>query len=253
LIKKTLNVKYKGVNHHIVSYYNLEDVKSCKYTRPQFDLNLHGCTPRAELMNNNYKAGLQSEDMDPFQEYSQPLEASIPGITNGLPMAAPRSPAMSSHPLQQTTVTPLPMRWPSGYSVHHASTYPYPQQPGLNFHTEDYYPNMPTTSDPGAVLDTNPSPTSLDANSSYLFQNAGQSNMYHPSPIVTSSPIPHQWVVGDFSNDFKDPAPKRRQTTGSSIAMHSYNGGFMGGFDASHGLSFLPDNQHQQQSVSSVY
>jgi hypothetical protein len=72
LIKKTLNVKYKGVNHHIVSYYNLEDVKRGVYKRPQFDANLQDIQPREELMQHQFKVNAvdPEEDMgamDPFQ------------------------------------------------------------------------------------------------------------------------------------------------------------------------------------------
>jgi hypothetical protein len=78
LIKKTLNVKYKGVNHHIVSYYNLEDVKRGSYTRPGFDRVLADIHPREELMTHHFKFNaVDAEDdltaaaIDPY--HGQPV------------------------------------------------------------------------------------------------------------------------------------------------------------------------------------
>jgi hypothetical protein len=73
LIKKTLNVKYKSVNHHIVSYYNLSDVKEGKYRRPLFDHVFDGVRPRDELINQPFKAPiLESDEIDPFRDPQQP-------------------------------------------------------------------------------------------------------------------------------------------------------------------------------------
>jgi hypothetical protein len=276
LIKKTLNVKYKGVNHHIVSYYSLNDVKAMKCTRPQFDLNIQSIIPRRELMDNQFKAGFDSEDMDPFQESSQqpvvPPSMARPHIAHDNPLNhsshvsshvhQPTSLSSLGHPLHQTPLTsaPIPVRY-HPYQPQHASTYPYIHQPSLDFHRDnlhasgtvanDYYMALPTASNQGAVLDTNLNPTALETSSSYLYQNTTQANMYsiNPSPIITSSPIHQQWN-GDLADDFKAPATKRRQTIGSSLAMHSYpNGGFMGSFDQTHGLPYLSEHP----SASPVY
>ena len=50
LIKKTLNVKYQGINHHIVAYYSLEDVKAGVYKRPKHSKDLVEIAPREELV-----------------------------------------------------------------------------------------------------------------------------------------------------------------------------------------------------------
>jgi hypothetical protein len=213
--------------------------------------------------------------MDPFQESPQQpvMPPSMPRhhVAHDSPMNhnshlgshVHQSPSLSSmgHPLHQAPLTSAPMRFHSTYQAQHPSTYPYIHQPSLDFHRDnlhapvttgnDYYMALPTTSNQGSVLETNLNTTALDTSSTYMYQNTTQPNMYsiNPSPIINSSPIHQQWS-SDLADDFKSPATKRRQTTGSSLAMHSYpNGGFMGGFDQSHGLSFLPDHQ----SASPVY
>jgi hypothetical protein len=73
LIKKTLNIKYKSVNHHIVSYYNLSDVKEGKYRRPNFDPRFDGLHVRQELLDQPFKASVvEPDELDPFRDAQQP-------------------------------------------------------------------------------------------------------------------------------------------------------------------------------------
>jgi hypothetical protein len=83
LIKKTLNVKYQGVNHHIISYYNLEDVKSGIYKRPRHSPIFNGISPRTELVHHGgFKVSAQdTEDdqlalIDPFMSGGLPQSMS---------------------------------------------------------------------------------------------------------------------------------------------------------------------------------
>jgi len=231
--------------------------------------------PRQELLENNFKAGLECEDMDPFQEFAQqsavppsmprPHVPREPALNpNGLPSTVHQSPSLSSlgHPLHQTSLTSLPVRYQPTYTPQHAATYPYIHQPSLDFHREDlhapgtissdYYIPLPTASSQGTVLGTNMNAPALDTNGPYLYQNSSRANMYsiNASPVtITSSPIPQHWS-SEYADDIKGPNIKRRQTTGSSMAMHGYpNGGFMGAFEQSHGLSFLSEHP----SASPVY
>jgi hypothetical protein len=73
LIKKTLNIKYKSVNHHIVSYYNLSDVKEGKYRRPNFDSRFDDLHVRQELLDQPFKASVvEPDELDPFRDLQQP-------------------------------------------------------------------------------------------------------------------------------------------------------------------------------------
>lgn len=53
LAKKTLSVELRGIRHHIIAYYRIEDVKSGAYSRPSEDELLADIEPRRELVENN--------------------------------------------------------------------------------------------------------------------------------------------------------------------------------------------------------
>lgn len=61
LMKKTISVKYQGTNHHVISYYSLEDVVSGKLKRPHQDSKLTDIQPRPELLNC-WKVSLEDEE-----------------------------------------------------------------------------------------------------------------------------------------------------------------------------------------------
>ncbi|KAI1468190.1 Gti1/Pac2 family-domain-containing protein [Daldinia caldariorum] len=52
LIKKTISVTYQGIQHHLVSYYSIEDVIQHKLCTPSQDERLRGITPRAPLISS---------------------------------------------------------------------------------------------------------------------------------------------------------------------------------------------------------
>ncbi|XWW99033.1 hypothetical protein V2A60_007038 [Cordyceps javanica] len=49
LVKKTISISYQGVAHHMVSYYNVDDVTSGKLDTPTNSILMRGVTPRSEL------------------------------------------------------------------------------------------------------------------------------------------------------------------------------------------------------------
>ncbi|KAI0117621.1 Gti1/Pac2 family-domain-containing protein [Hypoxylon sp. NC0597] len=52
LVKKTISVTYNGIQHHMVSYYNIEDVVRQKLRTPSTDPALRGVIPRAPLISS---------------------------------------------------------------------------------------------------------------------------------------------------------------------------------------------------------
>lgn len=52
LIKKTISIQYRGVQHHMVSYYSLEDALNKKLMTPSNDPSLNDITPRAALITS---------------------------------------------------------------------------------------------------------------------------------------------------------------------------------------------------------
>ncbi|KAF5716427.1 Sge1 [Fusarium mundagurra] len=60
LVKKTISITYNGVPHHLVSYYNVEDVRAGLLTGPSDDHRLRSIVPRTELMNGqNFRAPIE--------------------------------------------------------------------------------------------------------------------------------------------------------------------------------------------------
>ncbi|KAF4444063.1 Sge1 [Fusarium acutatum] len=60
LVKKTISITYNGVPHHLVSYYNVEDVKAGLLSGPADDPRLRGVVPRTELVNGqNFRAPIE--------------------------------------------------------------------------------------------------------------------------------------------------------------------------------------------------
>ncbi|KAF2669304.1 hypothetical protein BT63DRAFT_257267 [Microthyrium microscopicum] len=63
LAKKTLSVDVRGIRHHIISYYRIEDVKDGLYHRPTEDEILSKCIPRQELVDNpSFKSPVEDQD-----------------------------------------------------------------------------------------------------------------------------------------------------------------------------------------------
>lgn len=52
LIKKTISIQYRGVQHHLVSYYSLDDVVNRRLTTPTSDFSLQHIQPRAALVTS---------------------------------------------------------------------------------------------------------------------------------------------------------------------------------------------------------
>jgi len=63
LAKKTLSIDVRGIRHHIISYYRVEDVKHGYYHRPTEDDFLSKVEPRPELLDNpSFKSPVEDRD-----------------------------------------------------------------------------------------------------------------------------------------------------------------------------------------------
>ena len=64
LVKKTIGVQYKGIRHHLVSYYNIEDVVNKKLHTPVESPELQYVTPRAGLISaGNIRAPVDDHEL----------------------------------------------------------------------------------------------------------------------------------------------------------------------------------------------
>ncbi|KAE9975195.1 hypothetical protein EG328_003419 [Venturia inaequalis] len=197
LIKKTLNVKFNNVNHHIVSYYSLDDVKAGAYVRPVVDPQLAHVKPRPELITGNpFKSGIEGEQQNPDiwgespqitgemmlmsmpgaqMSHDSPLDTHVPVFNGPGSFSAPVHPLpqpmqFSGHISNQYVQQPQP-QYGNDYPVFSQSidsiptAMPGPAGSGLDFNT------TPITSSQSTAFDVSQlSPTALPTHSSYNFQ-----------------------------------------------------------------------------------
>lgn len=81
LVKKTMSVTVQGVTHHLVSYYNMDDVINRQLQTPSDTSNLRGVRPRPELTSKqSFRAPLEEQDdtLEGARDGSQGLYAYRP-------------------------------------------------------------------------------------------------------------------------------------------------------------------------------
>ncbi|KAJ4353944.1 Gluconate transport-inducing protein required for gluconate-H+ symport [Didymosphaeria variabile] len=145
LMKKTISVKYQGTNHHIISYYTLEDVVHGKLKRPCEDPDLRDIQPRPDLLTG-WKVSLEDEESKEQPQYPTHMPVAhhpqtglppqiyvqIPGSWHGNQVSQYSSP-QSAHPYPPPQVNPsqyIAQPSQSQYPVQHHSPQHYsPQVP----------------------------------------------------------------------------------------------------------------------------
>jgi hypothetical protein len=147
LVKKTISVKYNGAQHHVISYYSLEDVVAGKLKRPSEDPELAGVHPRPALLSG-WKVSMEDEehkDIPLATGYSQHIQPSqfhhptIGAVTHSLSVQT----VVQAHP-----PPPVPASsdyWHGGHIQHYAP-YTQPQQTTSSSYTSQatqQYPGQP--------------------------------------------------------------------------------------------------------------
>lgn len=115
LVKKTMSVTVQGVTHHLVSYYNMEEVISRHLPTPSESPALRGIRPRQELTTKqSFRAPL--EEMDDTLEGARENNQGMYGYRP----VGPQGYYGGSNPYHSTgaySQTPQQQGIPSGYSV----------------------------------------------------------------------------------------------------------------------------------------
>ena len=130
LVKKTMSVTVQGVTHHLVSYYNVNDVLNNQLRTPSQTDNLHYIRPRPELTSSqSFRSPL--EEVDEYE--NQARQAQAQGYGHRMP--APGYMPDYRHPQQGYYMShPYPsmphQQPPTSYSVANAQMPPtYIQNP----------------------------------------------------------------------------------------------------------------------------
>ncbi|KAG5977270.1 hypothetical protein E4U55_006915 [Claviceps digitariae] len=127
LVKKTISITHQGVLHHMVSYYNVDDVVSGRLTSPSRHPSTQGIIPRTELiMSQNFRAPIDEVEYGPEERggpaamFTTPLPnahdfGSGPGTMLHRTMTLPSFPPLSVPSAYGTSTT-------YGYNPHHQYT-----------------------------------------------------------------------------------------------------------------------------------
>ncbi|KAM0200611.1 hypothetical protein ACHAPA_011612 [Fusarium lateritium] len=129
LIKKTISITYQGVPHHLVSYYNVDDVRSGRLATPSSHPNFRSVIPRSELLTQqNFRAPIDEAE----QYYS--LHGAVHGAVHGTVQGAVHGHVHNQGPLhghdqRMAVYQHQPMNPAQDFSIGAYSHLPPPNRP----------------------------------------------------------------------------------------------------------------------------
>ena len=192
LIKKTISITYNGVPHHLVSYYNVDDVTNGLLLAPSQHSSLKGLVPRRDLlMAQNFRSPLDELEYAPDSTGQHPLFAPVTHqdfSANGNPSQFPRTLSLPS------------------FAPGSISTYGAPPLYGFGHHHQPYM-NMnalpPSTMAPSAMT-TNTSLTLAQPSQSNYALDPSRTTTRYGSNAMTSgydSANAHDYGLNDVGNE----------------------------------------------------
>ncbi|KAJ3499618.1 hypothetical protein NLG97_g186 [Lecanicillium saksenae] len=221
LVKKTISICYQGVPHHLVSYYNVDDVVSGKLQTPTSVLGLQNITPRTELfLSQNFRTPVDEVEYA-VADHNGALAAQYApnhgSFNNG---SGVLHRAIMQGNLQNAMNTSHQSSSPSGYL--------FPQHSGGS---QNSYPG-PIPSQPfpdamGQQMPYAPNPTnnySLDPTRSDRFASTATVNHEFPRnmPSATSSRRASIYDVGSHQSDISNMSYGSNGTESRPMANNAY-------------------------------
>jgi Gti1/Pac2 family transcription factor len=231
LVKKTMSVTVQGVTHHLVSYYNMDDVKRGLLEPPSQSTTLSGIRPRPELTSKqSFRAPLEEvdENLDGTREGHQGMYGSYRplGHQNYFPNSGTYHPhaAYPQHGHQQGVSAGYPVGPPMGGNFMPQmapSSIPPREGEYVGFHQSPYnrsydslHGNLPPSSHPNNGPPPPSTPTLPPGFSERpppqthhpgMYSQAGihPRAMTAPSPIDSRAPVPydrHSYSIPNVSN-----------------------------------------------------
>ncbi|CAF9911565.1 MAG: hypothetical protein HETSPECPRED_000381 [Heterodermia speciosa] len=203
LLKKTMTVTVNGVQHHLVSYYSLEDAKYNLRT-PREDVQLKDILLREELTNQpKFKVQNYDDAGDGAFEQVDTQQSTYPFLRNGLQTSGIFSPTAHSHFSQQD----------QSPSVYYPAYAPYASQ----VHTPTSMSNVGFASLPATPSTYAPLITSPTAYPPYVHHPSPQHQNQHqvqPQPPRRSSN--HAYVKPEPQSQFHSQIQQQPQYQPSS-------------------------------------
>ncbi|KAI0013952.1 Gti1/Pac2 family-domain-containing protein [Xylariaceae sp. FL0662B] len=176
LVKKTISVQHRGVQHHLVSYYSIDDVSHGRLKTPGETSQLSGITPRSSLISSaNFRAPVDDSDLllGPGPEYRTYMYGGAHGLEYGTVMNGPSSRSMSmpsAQPYQHNT-------WGGPQQYMSNTTWGPTLPPPISSYTQSATPQY--SYDPSSVTPYRmPQQTSTNFNSSSPLQARRHSTMH---------------------------------------------------------------------------
>ncbi len=229
LIKKTISVLHKGVHHHLVSYYTLEDIKARRLKSVGQTPELANILPRQSLIQSgNFRSPVDDGDLgvlDPMRGLGFTTGMDYMGIP-GLP---PRS--LSIPPAQPFGHSPA---WGGVQHYQHSSSYGLPQgmQPAApNYGQQHLLPHYTYDAGYGPPRPTSYSPIMQNRRHSVVPSTNSTASLGYSTPMMSNgtSLATHGLPAPSYGDMFNASA--------SSAAAESASTGPAGGYGATGTIS----------------
>lgn len=206
LVKKTISITYRGVPHHLVSYYSVEDVMSGRLITPSKDPRLRDIVPRLELMTSqNFRAPVDEVEYGP--DGAPALFAAVPNGT---------------HDFGGASGSILQRAW-SGPSMHTVSVPSYATSPAFAFPPGSYASPMghsmgvPMTSSMAPPLPTSmtspAAPSVATPNGPPMSYSSQSHGNYALDPNRTARFGSGAGIANEFPRNMPTQSPPRRHST----------------------------------------
>ncbi|KAI1826163.1 Gti1/Pac2 family-domain-containing protein [Xylaria intraflava] len=232
LVKKTISVQHQGVTHHLVSYYNLDDIKSGVLKRVKASPEMQNIAPRQSLLSSaNFRAPVDDDNE---------LEVIDPSSYSGFMYAPPTMDLLNNMQRPQMVPSGQHYRYPNSYSTpsHYGPNSAYmglpptmSQPPSTTYsHPQQYYPVdpsygtspqpsyavvPPSRGHPVVVGTNNTNHTGYPGNTTPILGNGGN---------LTPHPMPSPYMNGDMFHG-SAPDPVAEGAPAGSVGNYGAAGG----------------------------
>ena len=184
LVKKTISVNLHGIQHHLVSYYKVEDVKKGSLNSPATDVKLLQIEPRTELIaGQSFKSPLDALE-DTLQDQMNALQQNPYGYPNDYRSGVAMAPTAYTNPLSHVDM--------GMYSAPtYSTTAPLQQTPYA--YSPHYYPAAQNSSYSMQYSGSSATPATLHSRTSSQTQLTSYPYRQSPSLAITprSTPVTH--------------------------------------------------------------
>ena len=209
LVKKTASVRINGVQHHLVSYYTLEDAKSGALKRPSHDATISRLDLRHELITFNWRAPITDSrefcfGQQPWNSTMFPSQFGMSGYLmqqtfpvnqqmNQFQMSAQQQLPVFQQPEPQNNPRYSTQQMPTRHTSNRSSRYePYPSQSAVSLHRTA---SVPTTADQ-QYSSVTPAPVNSMAHRRHSMMPQGADQTFSPVPPSTlDNTPPHRSMI----------------------------------------------------------